>query len=571
MTDTRELRIYGPPGTGKTTYLKQRVEATVKARGAETIRIASLTRAAAAEIASRVTLPDDSVGTLHAHAFRALDRPELAETPQGIEAWNHVAHKLGEAFVMSKPGRPLDLDDAGGEGMAPASEGEGLLQSYSMFRARAWDRRHWPKDVLAFAEHWERFKRETDRLDFNDLIERAAAEVTMMPGGPSVLLLDEAQDMSKLDMMLARQWGAHCDVFVMVGDPDQNLYQWRGSEPEAWYGGLTEDEVPDHDVHVLERSYRVPAAVHGYAVRWLENTLPSRSRVNYYPRLGADDQPVPGTVRRSPHSYREPEALAAELEEHLASNRRVMILAACGFHLDPLMAVLRRNGVPFGNPYREKDGKLNPLAGAQRLRGFLDGHPVYGGTHWTWNDVRLWAEPLKAQGVFHRGGKAFIDAKCAGGGRFSETKPGDQPADWEAVMGLLTDEARMHLGLGDLDYYAQQLRSTRSSGLAYALNVVRKHGPRALHNAPKTEGGEGLILGTIHSVKGGEAEVVYVFPDLSRAGFEGWCTRGPRHDAVARQMYVAFTRAREELVLCERGGGFSVGWPIIDTAVDGGE
>ena len=50
-----------------------------------------------------------------------------------------------------------------------------------------------------------------------------------------------------------------------------------------------------------------------------------------------------------------------------------------------------------------------------------------------------------------------------------------------------------------------------------------------------------VTLGTIHSVKGGEADVVYVFPDLSQAGYQEWCLHGEGRDSVFRLFYVAMT------------------------------
>lgn len=537
----RELRIFGPPGTGKTTHLKGRVEATVRARGTEGIRIASLTRAAAAEIGGRVDLPKGAVGTLHSHAFRALEQPKLAEAGDGIESWNReVGSKLGAAFELNK--RRANLDDIAGEAFAPVgTAAESLLQTYSTFRARCTPRELWPPRVQSFGEKWDAWKKRTGRLDFNDLIEHAARDVPVMPGTPSVFLLDEAQDMSTLDMRLARAWGEACETFVVVGDPDQNLYGFRGAEPEAFTGV----DLDDDRVSVLAQSYRVPRAVHAYATSWLAAELPTRSGAEYRPR------DFDGTVRRTEHKLKAPEELVEELVELVDAGRRVMVLASCGYMLDPLVAALRAEGLPFGNPYRTNDGRLNPLAGAGRLVDYLAGMPAElggEGRDWTWDEVRRWTEPLKADGVFHRGAKTFVEGKCRGGNRFDETRPGDELAPYETVMSLLTDEARLHLGLGDLDFYGEHLLGSKAGPLGYGLKVVRERGPDAIRSAPKSSGA-GLIVGTVHSVKGGEAEVVYVFPDLSGAGLDSWNLPGPRRDAIARMFYVAFTRASEELVL----------------------
>ena len=75
--------------------------------------------------------------------------------------------------------------------------------------------------------------------------------------------------------------------------------------------------------------------------------------------------------------------------------------------------------------------------------------------------------------------------------------------------------------------------------------MARKHGKAKIAERPL------VTIGTIHSVKGGEADVVYLFPNLSRSAFEQWeAPRSKGYDAIVRQFYVGITRARETLVVC---------------------
>jgi len=88
----------------------------------------------------------------------------------------------------------------------------------------------------------------------------------------------------------------------------------------------------------------------------------------------------------------------------------------------------------------------------------------------------------------------------------------------------------------------------------YTARVYERFGVFALHKDPIA------IVGTIHSVKGAEAHTVFVAPDLSKQGALQWAGTPEQHDSVLRVFYVAFTRARERLVLLGRSGGWAVQW-----------
>ncbi len=79
--------------------------------------------------------------------------------------------------------------------------------------------------------------------------------------------------------------------------------------------------------------------------------------------------------------------------------------------------------------------------------------------------------------------------------------------------------------------------------MSNAVRVIDKCGKAALTAPPR------LVVGTIHSVKGGESDVVYMFPDVSRSGAYQLETRANRLE-VKRQFYVAMSRAKETLVVC---------------------
>jgi superfamily I DNA/RNA helicase len=67
-----------------------------------------------------------------------------------------------------------------------------------------------------------------------------------------------------------------------------------------------------------------------------------------------------------------------------------------------------------------------------------------------------------------------------------------------------------------------------------------------------------VTVGTIHSVEGGEADVVFLFPDLSPAGDAAYQRSGPQRHSVIRLFYVGMTRALHTLYICRRASSMAV-------------
>lgn len=535
MTDSRIWLVHGPPGTGKTTFLARQTRAAAAKHGGDMVAAVSLTRTAAAEIAGRDTaIPDENVGTLHAHCYRALDRPALAETPEGVRSWNeeHPHLRLTSGGGDHLEDTPVDLD--GGR-----TTGDELHAQVMTHRARMTPPDRWTPFQRDYLDEWETWKARTERLDFTDLVERCLAEVPTHPAVPRVLAFDEAQDFSRLELALAVKWSAHTETTVVVADPDQSIYAWRGADPDAFAA------MPLAGTRVLEQSYRVPAAVHAAADRWLAQLGDRRSGAAYRPT------PEPGDVARHPATLLHPEALLAAIDEDLAAGRTCMVLTSCGYMLAPVLAVLRDRGVPFHNPYRAKAGAWNPLRAANRLLAFLRPSARAWGEEaraWTWDDLRLWTEPLSARDALSRGAKALIEEKCRAD-QFGESRADEQPS-LDVVGELLGTDSIDHPALrGDVDWWAGTLRANQRAKFAYPLEVLRARGGAALRERPQ------LTIGTIHSVKGGEADSVYIFPDLSRTGtYEGWLPGGPARDQIVRMFYVALTRARARVTVLDPAG-----------------
>ena len=544
--------IIGPPGTGKTTSLATQVRGYVA--DGQTPLVTSLTKAAATEIAGRgLLVRAEQVGTLHAHALRALDFPTLTVGQEG--EWNED----NPDWDLTSGGE-TDVDDLTG-GATGATTADGLCESYHLLRARMVERDLWPDNVAEFAGLWEAWKAERCLSDFTDLIEHARILDTRPPGDPSVILADEAQDHSRLELELLRHWSRHVGTLTLVGDPWQALYTWRGAHPAMF----SDKRIMDRRA-VLAQSYRVPQAVHAAACAWIKG-LSDWEPIEYAPR------PVAGSVERSSGSRSNPDGVLDLAERHLDAGQSVMIQASCAYMLGGLLAECRRRGLPFGNRWAPRRYAWSPLflrrgvTMAQRILSLLipldDGEDAfqYGDNvpRWSPRDVFRFADVLTARGILRHGAKKKLKQLGKAKEGISRTLVDDADlGEWfePEAASFLRSVAVADVSVEEvLLWWEQRLPAARAQVARYPLCVLRKHGREALSTEPR------LCVGTIHSFKGAEADVVFVFPDLSSQAAVGWSQVGECRDAILRQFYVAMTRARESLYLCD-GVGYSVDWEV---------
>jgi DNA helicase-2/ATP-dependent DNA helicase PcrA len=498
--------------------------------GNERVLVASFTRAAAAEIGSRrgVQVPRHMIGTLHAHAYRTLGQPELAE--KHLKDWNEFA---ADDHVMSAGG--VDIDDMSEANFS--SIGDEVMNRYHVMRALLRPRTLWDADVRFFAERWEAWKQQNEYVDFTDMIEMAIP--LEHPGKPAIGFFDEAQDFTPLELLYVRTLAQSMEYLVMAGDDDQNLYAFKGATPDAFL----DPPLPANQKRVLAQSWRIPSAVHVAASTWVSR-LSRREPKEYLPREYEGDVRLLPSAREygtyAP-SYEAPDRLLEDAQQYLEAGKSVMFLGTCAYMVDPLKQQLRAEATPFHNPYRRKRGDWNPLSAsrgvsvAQRLAAFLQ----YETTDWSPNDVLTWSEHCTAK-IWKKGGKELV-----------KTLPMQhRPIPGDKLAAAVTPDFLMGIYRGGLDFlYEKCLNNSHKSKYEFAMRVAKKHGAAALTDTPQ------VLIGTTHSVKGGEADVVYLFPDMSRAGYQEYLTHA---DSTIRQFYVGMTRAKETLVVANAAGPMSV-------------
>jgi superfamily I DNA/RNA helicase len=547
--------LIGPPGTGKTRFLADRVEKIVQEAmqgsfsghftvGHSPVLICSLTRTAAAEIASRCPLlPREATATIHAHAYRAMGHPPVLDDTD-IEAWNR-AHPQ---WALSSAG----AEDAT-EAPAARKAGDAEAAEYHLLRNRMTPRSLWRPDVEAFARAFESFKEDMGKVDYTDMIEQAPSRP---PLSPRIVIVDEAQDTSRLAMNLLLRWIEHTGAGIVVGDPYQALYTWAGADP----GILTDTGIDASHRGTLSQSYRVPRAVHAHAMDWIRREGRDRfPPVEYHPR------DVEGSVGTVGANTEMPEVALALARDLANSGQSVMICAPCNYMLAPIVQMAREKGLPFSNPWRRREGSWNPLAPRkgitmpQSIHALLSPRKGPEGLRlWTLAEFRRWTKPVRVSDLLLRGKAKDLEAAA-------EDRPDDlvKLSDLTAYVApeplqALVDRLQLWLDGKDhgplVSWWEALLKGDKIMPARYPLRVLQAAGRDALVEEPR------VFLGTVHSFKGAEADHVIVFPDLSVKQAEGWAATGEDRDSIVRTFYVAFTRAKAGLHLAQPVNRYRSAW-----------
>ncbi len=589
-----EFHVFGPPGTGKTTWLMAQIEKALVHYAPEQVLVASFTRSAAKELVLRgIPIPETNVGTLHALCYRALGRPKIAETRMAEFNSRHPEYQLSLAGSV-------DPDDPNNscEGFG----GDSFMSQMQTLRAKMTPTEEWPTEVVEFKEVWDQWCYEAGYLDFTMLIEEGIKQFQAPPDGQVIGFFDEAQDFTSLEFTLIRQWANYMDKVIVVGDDDQAIYGFKGGDPAAFIN----EPIPEENNIYLKRSYRLPSQIVDYSLEWIEQVEDRQEKVFDANREG-------GTIEMLPASYKQPDQIVEEAVDLWQSGKadQIMILASCSYMLDPIKAYMYANGVPFHNPYRVKRGDWNPIrfkstkqksmvrrvldmclaleeAEIRAVRRDIEGRaspcftcPKRVGEHhifaphtvnsdcgkkmvpyplWSPEEFKSFMQEVKAKKLLRHGAKKKL-SECeypmdnAMGTEFNLNFQ-NTVEDWIMTYGNAEAWCELCNAVWDLDIRTLQgfFNSKKQKPLDFPAMVAERFGFNTIKETPP------IVIGTIHSVKGGEADAVFVIPDLSPRSYQDWSFDQDVREDIIRQFYVAMTRTRDQLYLCSPATNATVDW-----------
>jgi superfamily I DNA/RNA helicase len=378
--------------------------------------------------------------------------------------------------------------------------------------------RHHMDELVAETLNLEAQKQSVGQVDFTDMLLRALRR----GGAPSreLLIVDEAQDLSPLQIALVNLWSENSNQTVLCGDPDQGIFQFAGADG-LYLTGLIRGGVTARS---LQQSYRVPGAPHALARRVI---LLNQDRVDS-PYLPMDKPGEVEVCHRLDH--------ALWLVEQMSARGSVFVLARTCARLGEYSAPLMTAGVPFINergssPWGQQKLRMTILALAdilggqlvskERLKALLDSTP--------WRPRSLIAIGKKKDAV------AAVAALEDG----AYVPPSDLSRFGLSLPGILE--------CSTLEAALVAIAKLNRDGAGPArplMDIYERRGIEALLREPL------ITLTTYHASKGREADTVLVdlgapYPVVRSVN------RGDQKaiESERRALYVAVTRMLDTLLL----------------------
>ncbi|MFJ7856629.1 ATP-dependent helicase [Peribacillus sp. NPDC097206] len=277
MLDAEQLKavktIEGPvlvlsgAGSGKTRVLTVRTAymLTVEKINPKSIMLVTFTAKSAKEMQQRLisypymspSLVSQIVsGTFHSIFYKILIFHEPAKWQRDfLLKWNWEKEK-----ILKQAGRELELDEKE-FAYDQALQQIGLWKNSLIFPDDVKPNDDWEKSCLFLYKKYEAYKEQTSKYDFDDML---VGCYVFLKSHPELLLkyqqrfryflVDEFQDINKVQYELIKLLSAETKNVCAVGDDDQAIYSFRGSDPK--YILNFNHDFPGSQVVKLTENYR---------------------------------------------------------------------------------------------------------------------------------------------------------------------------------------------------------------------------------------------------------------------------------------------------------------------------
>jgi superfamily I DNA/RNA helicase len=581
--------ILAGAGSGKTLVIVEKIAALVERLHvpAERILVVTFTEKAAGELKERIAKrvgAEVLAETIHGFAAQVLRRQEaLGDLTPDFRILNDFLTNLEKARAVRE--RALERVEAGDPEILDAVGRFGFRRSLSLFLDLISEPPHrrgggaFPATLATVLEGYRMRKGTLNALDFDDLEERLLGLLKARPANFakqfSWIIVDEFQDTSPLQWEILQALKTLSGAYlVIVGDPRQSIYRFRGADPSLFLKVRGAIETSGGRTFDLPENFRSAPEI----VQFINAVSEPLFAEDYPPMRSTRD--AGGAVERLEISedatltdFRAAEAAA--VASRLATLRRegtlwksMAVLFKTRKAVPAYENAFRAQGIPYrtslGEPLLERPEVLALLFWMERRTATSEKEIAFLDTGLRHTPLKEFSEEIAPDPL-----PACLDALFE---RTVPLFPENVRENLKAFRSLLND--LMGLGVGHLKALTRNLQALREEGARIpcpqglddktdAVTIMTVHGAKGLEWPV-------VVLGDLKAaparppslyLTGDDGDLLLKDGDASAAGLKDRLVKNEayqeregreREEALEeskRLLYVALTRARDRLIL----------------------
>lgn len=546
-TIDRRIAVGAGPGTGKTKTLISRILYLIEERKVSPgeITAVTFTNQAARELKERLEKQLGSkrsvsrihIGTFHSVCLDFLKKQGqtffLTDTSALSEMAKEICAEYGLSITPVQFLNRVSLAKTGENGSQGQELPEGVLEAYQkrLREQGCYDFDDLLLEVLSI---------------FRELHESGSRKKQSCEKRFSYLLVDEFQDISPVQYELIREWNKNGKELFVIGDPDQSIYGFRGSDSSCFTKLKT--EFPETKIVSLENNYRSTGNILNGALGVICNNTGMERKLKPWKEEGLPIRIVEASSQKAEAVFvaKEINRLIGgmdmlEAEAHFfqegmtgkRSFRDIAVLYRTHHQAHLLEKCFQQEGIPYVVRGREEFLSDPLVQGSISFFCSLaePDHPEYR------KDAlkKLWdLEENEITGSIYEEMKAKYETKWKRG------KPKKLIQDWMEDLNL-TEESGLQK-LADMAVFYTNTKDFLESLLLGEEGDLKRCGG-------KKYTGDAVSLMTLHASKGLEFPVVIIF-GTEKGIIPLERVENPVDIQEERRLfYVGMTRAREELIL----------------------
>ena len=554
----QRIKIIGGPGCGKTTklleVLKNQFNGGLKH---DQVAMVAFARATVFHLRDRckneLNFSEDqqeSIKTIHSYCREKLDDWDVftashkREFKKKIkidpENWVKINTNLDdtedkEEFAVwteeedKKLGLILQLIGLARHNMS--NDLKGLIDYYNLNQTHGFDKIR-EDEIINYYHLYTKFKKQNNLIDFEDMLFKALHPDIIFPSY-KILMVDECQDLSKLEWKVIAKLAKKSEEFYMAGDDDQAIYHWKGCDIRIF------QKWPCRQRIILPHTHRLPKKIY---------TLARKVVKNIETRLGNDYECSP--TKEKEEGILDTITSLDEIEDKIKVGANMIMCARSANKWHPFVRYLKDRGLVWKQKGSDMHGKKFVSSVSDKvIKTIGDWRLLQQGGGLKAKAVQNLMSYFKENLITYGKKGALIDTNLC-----PETfKNPDNTFTFQVLQKKYHVLADIHKDWSDVcKFTSERIKSHKKPKALYDSMDDYNNYLKTAYDLDPTFTKTDILVSTIHGIKGMERDSVVVNTIWTWPSWKNYLAGTPQQiDEELRIAYVAITRAKHELYLYE--------------------